>query len=75
MAKTRTVAVVVGSLRKESFSRKLAQAIAAVAPTNLKFDFVDIGALEAFNQDLEPTPRPPGPPSATASARPTPSCS
>jgi chromate reductase len=56
MAKTRTVAVLVGSLRKESFSRKLAQAIAAVAPTNLKFDFVDIGDLEVFNQDLEPTP-------------------
>ena len=56
MAKTRTVAVIVGSLRKESFSRKLAHAIAAVAPTNLKFDFVDIGGLELFDQDLEPTP-------------------
>ncbi len=54
--KTRTIAVIVGSLRKESFSLKLAKAIAAVAPPNLKFDFVPIGDLQHFNQDLEQTP-------------------
>jgi len=56
MAKPRTVAVIVGSLRKESFSRKLAKAIAALAPAHLTFDFVDIGQLQFFNQDLETTP-------------------
>ncbi|THD57577.1 NADPH-dependent FMN reductase [Phenylobacterium sp.] len=56
MAQNRTVAVIVGSLRKESFSRKLAKAIAAVAPANLTFDFVEIGQLPFFNQDLEQTP-------------------
>ncbi len=56
MSKPRTIAVIVGSLRKESFSRKLAKAIAAVSPANLKFDFVDIGELAHFNQDLEATP-------------------
>jgi len=56
MAETRTVAVLVGSLRKESFSRKLAKAIAVTAPPSLKFDFVEIGQLQLFNQDLEPTP-------------------
>ncbi|WP_414692580.1 NAD(P)H-dependent oxidoreductase, partial [Phenylobacterium sp.] len=56
MAQTRKIAVVVGSLRKESFSRKLAKAIAAVAPANLAFDFLDIGQLQHFNQDLEATP-------------------
>jgi len=56
MSKPRTVAVVVGSLRKESFSRKLAKAVAAVAPAHLTFDFVDIGQLQHFNQDLEATP-------------------
>lgn len=56
MAQTRTVAVVVGSLRKESFSRKLAHAIARLAPANLTFDFVEIGQLPLFNQDLEATP-------------------
>ena len=56
MSKPRTVAVIVGSLRKESFSRKLAKAIAAVAPENLSFDFIDIGQLQNFDQDLEPAP-------------------
>jgi chromate reductase, NAD(P)H dehydrogenase (quinone) len=56
MSMPRKVAVIVGSLRKESFTRKLAKAIAAVAPTHLTFDFVEIGALQHFNQDLEATP-------------------
>lgn len=56
MSQPRTIAVIVGSLRKESFSRKLAKAIAVVAPPHLTFDFVDIGELPHFNQDLESTP-------------------
>ena len=56
MANPRKVAVIVCSLRKESFTRKLAKAIAAVAPSNLAFDFVEIGQLQHFNQDLEQTP-------------------
>jgi chromate reductase len=56
MSTPRKVAVIVGSLRKESFSRKLAKAIAATAPKHLTFDFVDIGQLPHFNQDLEATP-------------------
>jgi chromate reductase len=56
MSKPRKVAVIVGSLRKESFSRKLAKAIAAGAPSNLTFDFVEIGQLQHFNQDLEGAP-------------------
>ena len=56
MAQARTVAVVVGSLRKDSFSRKLAKSIAAVAPANLTFEFLEIGQLAHFDQDLEPTP-------------------
>ena len=56
MAQNRKIAVLVGSLRKESFSRKVAKAVAAVAPTNLTFDIVEIGQLQLFNQDLEATP-------------------
>jgi chromate reductase len=56
MAQARKVAVVVGSLRKESFSRKLAKAITAVAPANLTFEVVEIGQLQHFDQDLEATP-------------------
>ena len=56
MTQVRKVAIVVGSLRKESLSRKLATAITVLAPANLAFEFVDIGQLPAFNQDLEATP-------------------
>ena len=53
---TRTVAVLVGSLRKDSFSRQLAEALAGVAPKTLKFRFVEIGDLPFYNQDDEATP-------------------
>lgn len=55
MSNPRTVAVVVGSLRKDSVSRKLAKAFAAVTP-ELKFNIVEIGALPMFDQDLEAAP-------------------
>lgn len=50
---TRNVAVFIGSLRKDSFNRKLAQALAAVAPASLKFQIIEIGDLPLYNQDLE----------------------
>lgn len=50
---TRSVAVIVGSLRKESFNRKLAHALAALAPPSLKLQIVEIGELPLYNQDLE----------------------
>ena len=56
MTQARTVAVLVGSLRKDAASRKLANAFAALAPANLKFDFVEIGDLPHFDQDLESDP-------------------
>jgi chromate reductase len=46
------VAVLVGSLRKESFSRKTAKALAAVTP-GLSFEFVEIGDLPFYDEDLE----------------------
>ena len=55
MTQVRNVAVVVGSLRKDSVSRKLAKAFAAVTP-NLRFDIVEIGDLPHFDQDLESDP-------------------
>ena len=58
MSSPRDVVVIVGSLRKESFNRKMARAIAALAPAALKFDIVEIGQLPHFNQDLEATPTP-----------------
>lgn len=49
------VAVLVGSLRKDSFNRKIAKALAALTP-GLEFDFVDIGAVSHYNQDLDTNP-------------------
>ena len=47
------VAVVVGSLRKESINRKLALAIGKLAAGKLDLKLVDIADLPLFNQDLE----------------------
>jgi chromate reductase len=55
MSQPRSVAVIVGSLRKDSVSRKLAHALEALTP-NLKFTEIPIGELQLFNQDLEATP-------------------
>ncbi|EKS38143.1 NADPH-dependent FMN reductase [Afipia broomeae] len=51
-----SVAVIVGSLRKESFSLKIAKAFAKVAPSSLKLEIVTLHGLSFFNQDLEATP-------------------
>lgn len=56
MSQARKVAVVVGSLRKDSVTRKVARAIEALAPPNLRFDEVPIGELALFNQDFESEP-------------------
>jgi len=50
------VAVIVGSLRKEAFSLKIANAFAKIAPPSLKLDIVTLGGLSFFNQDLEANP-------------------
>ena len=49
----RKVAVIVGSLRKESFSRKLALALAGLAPDSLDLEIVEIGALPLYSEDAE----------------------
>jgi chromate reductase len=54
--KQKRIAVIVGSLRKESFNRKMAKALAALAPESLKLEIVEIGELTLFNQDFEDTP-------------------
>ena len=58
MATTRRVAVVVGSLRKDSFNRKMAKALAAMAPAPLSLEIVEIGQLPLYNQDDDATPPP-----------------
>jgi chromate reductase, NAD(P)H dehydrogenase (quinone) len=45
------IAVVVGSLRRESFNRKLASAMVKLAPAEFSFKQVEIGDLPLYNQD------------------------
>jgi chromate reductase len=54
MAMARDVAILVGSLRKESFTRKVANTIASMGGAKLAFRFVEIGTLPLYNQDLDP---------------------
>jgi chromate reductase, NAD(P)H dehydrogenase (quinone) len=58
MPTTRDVAVLVGSLRKESFNRKMARALIAMATPPLKLEIVEIGQLPLYNQDFDPAPPP-----------------
>lgn len=51
-----TVAVIVGSLRKQSFSLKIAHALAKLAPASLKLNVVPLHDVSFFNQDLEAAP-------------------
>jgi chromate reductase len=50
------VVVIVGSLRKESFSLKIANALAKLAPATLKLNVVTLHGISFFNQDLESAP-------------------
>ena len=50
------IAVVVGSLRKDSFNRKLATAIAKLAPSEFAFKHLEIGDLPLYNQDDDAQP-------------------
>jgi len=45
------IAVVVGSLRRDSFNRKLANAVVKLAPAEFSFKQLEIGDLPLYNQD------------------------
>ena len=50
------VAVVVGSIRKESFNRQFAEAFVKLAPADFKFSFVRIDDLPLYDQDSDAAP-------------------
>ena len=56
MSSPHHIVVIVGSLRKESFTLKIANALARLAPPALKLDVVTLHGISFFNQDLEATP-------------------
>ena len=59
MSTSRNIAVIVGSLRKDSLNRKLAHALIGVAPNSLKLEIVEIGALPLYNADFDDGDVPP----------------
>lgn len=50
------VAVLVGSLRRQSYSRKLAVALGRTAPAPLALDIVELGDMSIYNFDEEADP-------------------
>ena len=56
MSATRNVAVLVGSLRKDSLNRKMANALIAMAQEPLKLEIIEIGQLPLYSQDTDADP-------------------
>jgi len=50
------IVTIAGSLRKESFSLKIANALAKLAPASLKLEVITLNGISFFNQDLEGAP-------------------
>ena len=50
------IVVLVGSLRKEAFSRKMANTLRELAPASLLLEIIEIGQLPLYNQDRDSDP-------------------
>lgn len=50
------IAVVVGSLRRDSLNRQFAHALVKLVPPEFSFKFVEIGDLPLYNQDDDGSP-------------------
>src|SRR6476620_5457861 len=59
MPATRDVVVLVGSLRKASWTRRIATALIRLAPPALRLEIVEIGELPLYNQDFDDEKRVP----------------
>jgi chromate reductase, NAD(P)H dehydrogenase (quinone) len=53
------VAAVVGSLRRDSYTRRLTEALEKLAGPSMRIEIVRIGDLSLYNQDAELSPPPP----------------
>lgn len=56
MSNPKDIVVIVGSIRSNSFSGMVANALAEVAPDSLKLEQVPIAHLQLYNQDLDANP-------------------
>ena len=56
---TKKIGVLVGSLRKESYNRKLARELMKLVPASYQVEEVELGNLAIYNQDLDDEGHPP----------------
>ena len=49
----RKIGVLVGSIRKESFNRKIVEKLIALAPAGMSFEFIKIDNLPLYNPDID----------------------
>jgi chromate reductase len=56
---TYKIAILVGSLRKDSINRKIAQSMCAIRNDGLECSMVEIGDLPLYNQDYDSAPQQP----------------
>jgi chromate reductase len=47
------IGIIAGSLRKESFSKKIARGLVEIAPKDLEFEIISIDDLPVYNQDFD----------------------
>lgn len=52
----KTIGIIVGSLRKESFNKSIANYVDSLLPAEYEAKFIDISDVDMFNQDLEDNP-------------------
>jgi chromate reductase len=52
------IAVLIGSLRRESFNRKMARVLTTLAPESLALEIIEIGGLPLYNQDYDDEGKP-----------------
>lgn len=50
------IAIIVGSIRRDSFNRKFAEALTRLAPPEIEFIWPEIALLPLYNQDDDPHP-------------------
>lgn len=52
----KTIGFIVGSLRKNSFNKAIANYMSSLIPSDYEVKFIDISNVELFNEDLENNP-------------------
>lgn len=50
---SKTIGIFVGSLRRKSFSKSIAEFVVSKSNTDIKFEIIDISKLEIYNQDFD----------------------